>query len=152
MVEDDDHPDDIFEQGFFELQRERDAAPKSNDTTQTINGSYNGPIIGHEITSPYHKIFDDLDQISMSIDKLADGQLIKDLKVKLLQRLKMPHVNDLNPNPKSLPERMSVRNEIKSFCSFDQDALERGLKLHRFEDMMKREQQANEASWKFIQD
>lgn len=45
----------------------------------------------------------------------------------------------LNKEMKSIPERMSIKNEIKAFCPFDQDALERGLKLHKFEDMMKRE-------------
>ena len=46
LIDDDDHLDDIFEQGFFDLQKERDEHLKQD---RSQSQSYNGPIIGHEI-------------------------------------------------------------------------------------------------------
>jgi hypothetical protein len=147
LVDDDLHLDDIFEQGFFELQRERDEAH-----LQTSSQGYNGPIIGQEIVSPYHLIYDELDKIGMSSDKLVDGQTLRNIKRRIFHSLTLPSVSSHAQQVLPVPERMAVKNEIKAFCPFDHDALERALKLHKLEDMMKQDQKANELSWKFLRD
>lgn len=71
----------------------------------------------------------------------------------VLENLLMPGQNRCNmPQTPQNSEavRKSNLNEMKAFCSIETEAMERGLKLKDFEQLMKEHEPANEGSWDFF--
>lgn len=102
--------------------------------------------------SPYHMLFEKIDQLSMQnyLLQTLDGTKMRDIEVKMLQNMLLPGTkrNGMPATPeKSLPVRKAEVNEISSFSTIGKEQIERALILQQFTKMMKEKE--GERDWSF---
>ncbi len=140
--------EDLFDEGLADLQR-------AQNLVESQEMSYNGPIIGEEIESPFHKLFEELDRISIQShhQTLSDGTPVSTLERSTIENLLLPGLNR-HEMPSESDKTQTVRkadfNELCSFSMIETEALERALKLDGFEKLMKEKDPDNKEAWNFF--
>ena len=103
--------------------------------------------------SPYHALFDSVDQLSIQNYLLStlDGSSLLDLEREILRHALFPgqgrHMMPTHAE-KSLAVRKSDINEIITFSTLGDEQMERALLLREFEDLMKGKEKERE--WRFF--
>lgn len=105
------------------------------------------------VGSPYHALFDSVDQLSIQNYLLStlDGSSLLELERDILRHALLPgqgrHLMPLHAE-KSLAVRKSDINEIITFSTLGDEQMQRALILREFEDLMKAKEK--ERDWKFF--
>ena len=106
-----------------------------------------------KIGSPYHALFDSVDQLSIQNYLLStlDGSSLLELEREILRHVLLPgqgrHMMPIHAE-KSLAVRKSDINEIITFSTLGSEEMERALLLREFENLMKAKEK--ERDWKFF--
>lgn len=138
--------DDLFRENYESILKEKDLIEPRD------RSNYHGPKVGENQKSPYHILFDELDGIRKMNHglNLVNGDEIENKERGILSYLLIPGINrHMMPNQpeKSQAVRDSELNEIKAFSSIEVEAMERGLAMRGFSDLMKEKE--SEREWDF---